>query len=180
MQSINKMCALCSLITWPASIASSERVLRRTPFSIYHTRNTAVKTVPTKGEKDGPQTTNVREHWFFCNNASCSEVKTHLIDCLPAFCLTVLINLPFIPNLERRPYLLMRTKRTRRRMQAKPAKPTAMVTWKTGNEPRKVKYERTKKFFTITFHVFYQSEHSLLEFKTLNVQDSASWLACCL
>lgn len=44
-------------------------------------------------------------------------------------CLAINRDLPFIPNLERRPYLLIRTKRTRRRMQAKPAKPTAMETW---------------------------------------------------
>lgn len=40
----------------------------------------------------------------------------------------ICVVLPFIPNLERRPYLLMRTKRTRRRTQAKPANPTAMET----------------------------------------------------
>lgn len=50
---------------------------------------------------------------------------------LPLCCLcpTISADLPFIPNLERRPYLLMRTKRTRRRKQAKPTRPTAMETW---------------------------------------------------
>lgn len=38
--------------------------------------------------------------------------------------------LPFIPNLDRRPYLLIMMKRTTNRTQAKAASPTAMDTWR--------------------------------------------------
>lgn len=41
--------------------------------------------------------------------------------------------LPFIPNLDRRPYLLIMIKRTTRRTQAKAASPTAMETYKEPN-----------------------------------------------
>lgn len=40
------------------------------------------------------------------------------------------LHLPFIPNLDRRPYLLIIIKRTTKRTQAKAASPTAMETWK--------------------------------------------------
>lgn len=60
--------------------------------------------------------------------------KQSLVCAWLSVCLTVCRDLPFIPNLERRPYLLMRTKRTRRRTQAKPAKPTAMETWETAKD----------------------------------------------
>ena len=45
---------------------------------------------------------------------------------------------PFIPNLERRPYLLMRTNRTMSSTQAKPARPTAMDT--CGGKQRRCCY----------------------------------------
>lgn len=40
------------------------------------------------------------------------------------------LHVPFIPNLDRRPYLLIIIKRTTKRTQAKAASPTAMETWK--------------------------------------------------
>lgn len=42
--------------------------------------------------------------------------------------------LPFMPNLERRPYLLMRRKRTTSITQANPARPTAIETYKDERE----------------------------------------------
>lgn len=47
--------------------------------------------------------------------------------------------LPFIPNLDRRPYLLIMMKRTTNRTQAKAASPTAMDTWGGGGESRQVR-----------------------------------------
>ena len=62
------------------------------------------------------------------------------------YCIYIYVGfLPFMPNLERRPYLLMSTKRTISITQANPARPTAMETWVPGDRVEREGEERENR-----------------------------------